>query len=76
MVTIYTKPGCGECIFTKKYLDNKGVPYKELNITESRQYIDEVMNLGFKALPVVVGPNVEAFSGFKPDFLDLFAKDE
>ena len=53
-VTIYSKPGCGQCMFTKKYLDKSKVSYFEKNISENPDWAEEVKALGFQTLPVIV----------------------
>lgn len=69
-VTIYSKAGCGECVFTKKYLEQNGVDYQEFNLTQEPQYLQTVTDLGFSSLPVVVIEGQEAFSGFQPQRLE------
>ena len=32
MITIYSKPNCMQCEFSKKYLNDKGVEFKEINV--------------------------------------------
>ena len=69
-ITIYSKPGCGACLFTKKFLDKLNVTYIEKNITKDPASKQEVIDLGFDALPVVVSPDQEAFCGYQPDKLE------
>ncbi len=40
-VVIYTSTVCPYCVKAKKLLEAKGVNYKELNIDESYEYMDE-----------------------------------
>ncbi len=42
-VVVYTSTVCPYCIRAKKQLDAKGVAYKELNIDENPDYIDEAV---------------------------------
>lgn len=69
-LTIYSKPGCGACLFTKKLLDKLSVPYVEKNLGHHPEYKEEVIRLGFDSLPVVVGPSQEAFCGYQPDKIE------
>lgn len=70
MVTVYSKPNCMQCNFTKKFLDENQVDYQVKDITESDANLNEVKDLGFASLPVVVAEGMEAFNGFRPDRLN------
>lgn len=65
MVTIYSKNDCVQCKMSKKFLDQHGVAYKEINLDEQPEFIEHVMGLGFSAAPVIETEN-EVFSGFQP----------
>lgn len=69
-IVVYTKNGCGQCLFTKKYLEKLGLDYEERNIETHPEYIDEVQSLGFQTLPVIQLADHEAFNGFQPEKLD------
>lgn len=69
MVTIYTKPGCGACIFTKNYLQKQDVAYREINLNTNEEALIYIQKLGFHSLPVIEGPGVRPFSGYQPDLL-------
>lgn len=67
MVTVYSQPGCRPCIFTKRALESAGVPYVEVDITESEEALKTVSELGYKQSPVVVTPEGDHWSGLRPD---------
>ncbi|MFO8069252.1 MAG: glutaredoxin-like protein NrdH [Alkalibacterium sp.] len=69
-VIVYSKPNCMQCQFTKKYLENKGIPFEVKDIEQNEKAIDEVRQLGFSSLPVVIAEGIEAFNGFRPDMLN------
>ena len=69
-VTVYTKPNCMQCNFTKKFLDDNSIRYEIKDIQESEVALAEVKELGFQSLPVVVFDGVEPFFGFRPDLLE------
>ncbi|MGB3161233.1 glutaredoxin-like protein NrdH [Carnobacterium sp.] len=69
-ITVYSKPNCMQCNFTKKYLDDKGINYTLKDIFESEVALDEVKELGFTSVPVISVEGREAFNGFRPDLLD------
>lgn len=33
-IAVYTKPGCVQCTMTTRYLDDRGVEYQVLDVTE------------------------------------------
>jgi glutaredoxin-like protein NrdH len=53
---------------TKKWLNDKGAAFTEINIDEQPQYIEQIKDMGFMAAPVIVKNDV-AFSGFRPSEL-------
>ncbi|AMB94819.1 glutaredoxin-like protein NrdH [Aerococcus sanguinicola] len=73
MVKVYSKPNCMQCKFTKKFLDEHGVAFEMIDVTESEAALEEVKALGFQALPVIVADGQEPFYGFRPDILAKFA---
>ncbi|BAM47438.1 MAG: glutaredoxin family protein [Amphibacillus sp.] len=67
-VIVYSKSGCPECVFTKKFLEEENILYKEKRVDQNKAYLDEVIELGFSSLPVVkIGDQI--FSGYQPDKL-------
>lgn len=67
-VSVYGKPGCVQCKYTTRELDKLNVPYRYLDIEQNEAAHQEVKNLGFSSLPVVV-TNSEKWAGFSPDRL-------
>ena len=59
-----------QCEFTKKFLKDNGLQFEVRDVFESEQFKDEVVELGFTSLPVVVADGHEPFSGYRPDKLD------
>lgn len=59
-----------QCEFTKKFLKDNGLQFEVRDVFESEQFKDEVVELGFTSLPVVVADGHEPFAGFSPDKLD------
>lgn len=70
LVTVYSKPNCMQCNFTKQFLEDNGVPFIVKDIEESEEALAEVKALGFASLPVVVIEGEEPFNGFRPDRLE------
>lgn len=68
-VTIYSKVGCGQCMFTKKYLDKSNISYFEKDISKNTDWLEEVKALGFQSLPVIVIEGEVPFIGYQPERL-------
>ena len=64
-ITLYSKNNCMQCKMTKKFLEQNGATFEEINIDENPEQVDYVKSLGFTAAPVVKAGDV-AFSGFQP----------
>lgn len=68
-VIVYSKPNCMQCNFTKKFLTENEVLFETKDVEESAQALQEVKDLGFLSLPVVLAEGHEPFNGFRPDKL-------
>ena len=68
MITIYSKPNCMSCEFAKKYLNEKGVKFKEINVFEDKEAMQYLLNGGYSQLPVV-DIEGEFHTGFQPNLL-------
>ncbi|HGC6827450.1 TPA: glutaredoxin-like protein NrdH [Streptococcus agalactiae] len=67
-ITVFSKNNCMQCKMTKKFLDQHGADFEEINIDEKPEKIEYVKNLGFSVAPVIEAGNV-VFSGFQPSKL-------
>ena len=72
MVTIYSKNNCVQCKMTKRFLDSNNIAYREINLDEQPEFIEQVKELGFSAAPIIQTPT-EVFSGFQPAKLKKLA---
>ena len=68
MITIYSKPNCMACNFAKKYLDNKGVPFKEIDVFKDKEALAMLRDKGIAEMPVV-SIDGEFHTGFRPELL-------
>ena len=68
-ITVYSKPGCGGCTFTKEYLKKKGVEFEEIDVTKKPEGLTHIKSLGYSGLPVVEFKDIH-FNGFNPQELD------
>jgi glutaredoxin-like protein NrdH len=72
-ITVYTNPSCVQCEQTKKYLTSKELAYEVVDLSKNPEAMDMVMEMGYKAAPVVIaGEN--HWSGFRPDIITRLAE--
>ena len=74
MITIYTKNKCPQCMMTKKFFDDKGVEYKELNLDTHPELIPELKEKGIATAPVVFIGEGDFIVGFQPGKFKKIAK--
>ncbi|VTT06628.1 glutaredoxin-like protein NrdH [Streptococcus dysgalactiae] len=65
MITVYSKNNCMQCKMTKKFLEQHGANFQEINIDEHPEKVEYVKSLGFTSGPVIEADNL-VFSGFQP----------
>lgn len=54
-VTVFTTPGCPACAAIKRYLDQKGVPFVERDVTTDPSAMAEMQRVsGVRIAPVTV----------------------
>jgi len=66
MVMLYSKKSCVQCRATKKALDARGLPYKEILLDGDTEALEYVKSLGYMSAPVVVYGS-ESWAGYNPD---------
>ena len=69
MLTIYSKSGCVQCNATYRALDDRGVEYDVVDMSKDEQALQKVKDLGYLQAPVVITPDGEHWSGFRPDLI-------
>lgn len=57
-----------QCKMSKKFLEQHGADFEEINLDEVPEKIDYVKSLGFTSAPVIEAGDV-VFSGFQPNKL-------
>ena len=72
MLTVYSKPRCMECMYTKMYLDQNKVEYENVDIEANPGAFELIKHYGFTSLPVVALDEQfdNAWSGFNVDRLE------
>jgi glutaredoxin-like protein NrdH len=73
MTTVYTKPNCVQCDATKKLMDKLGVEYTTVDIADNPKELEKLIEMGYRAAPVVVADNGESWAGFQPDKVTALA---
>lgn len=53
VVYVYTKPNCVQCRMVKRYLDNKKIPFIEINIENDEDVINFLKGQGISSAPVI-----------------------
>lgn len=72
MVTVYSKPNCQKCVWTKRKLNKLGVTYDEVDLTADPDARAHVQSLGHLEAPVVVTPE-GSWSGYSELKLEALA---
>lgn len=52
-VKLYSKNNCSKCMFSKMFLNNQGIDFKEINIDNDEAARQELKNKGYQSLPVI-----------------------
>ena len=69
-IKIYTTPTCPYCAQAKQFLTQRKVPYKEFNVMEDQEALDEMVRLtGAKNVPVIVC-GIDVLVGFSRSRLE------
>lgn len=68
MITIFSKPNCVRCEMAKRYLDDKGVPFEEIDVLQDAEALAMLRDAGYSEMPVV-DVNGEFHTGFRPELL-------
>ncbi|OWJ81594.1 NrdH-redoxin [Haematobacter missouriensis] len=69
MVVLYTTAGCQPCRATKRALQQKGIAYEEIDLTQDAAALDLVRSWGYQSAPVVyLGPDHHWY-GYRPDLI-------
>ena len=70
-ITVFSKAGCSQCMFTKRTFEADGVNYKEVRVDENPEMMDYVKDKGVMSLPYVeVVDNdeiISSWSGLRMD---------
>lgn len=65
-ITIYSAPGCAQCVGVKKSIERMGLEYNEIDVRADVNAEQYIRGLGYQSVPVVVSGELH-FAGFRPD---------
>ena len=69
-ITVYSKPNCVACTFTKKYMEENNIPYEAVDVMEDAEALELIKEHGHQGVPVVSIDNFDdSWNGFRPDRL-------
>ncbi|MDQ5860650.1 MAG: glutaredoxin family protein [Actinomycetota bacterium] len=77
-ITVYSTPGCSQCVMTKNWLVRKGITFHSVDLSTSPEDLAVVQALGYASAPVVIvnddgdTKNEKHWYGFRPDLLEEF----
>jgi glutaredoxin-like protein NrdH len=73
MTTVYTKPQCVQCDMTKRLMDKIGVTYDTVDIVDNPEEMQKLIEMGYRAAPVVMTADGESWAGFQPEKINQLA---
>lgn len=77
MITVYTKPNCVSCNFTKKFLEENDIEHSVVDVTKDSVALDMIKLHGYQGVPVVAINRFDnSWSGFRPDRLEELVSDD
>lgn len=75
MLTVYSRPNCMQCNFTKMWLTQNKIPFEVVDIEANPGALELLIHYGWQALPVVaiddeLSNKSKAWAGFQIDKLE------
>ena len=68
MIKVYSKPNCVRCEMAKRYLQDKGVKFEEIDVFQDAEALAMLRDAGYSEMPVV-DVDGEFHTGFQPNLL-------
>lgn len=66
-VTVLSQPGCVQCDATARALTKRGIDFIKVDVSGNAEAVELARGLGYLQVPVVVTPDGDHWSGFRPD---------
>ena len=73
-ITVYSKPACVQCVATYRALDQRGIAYNVVDISENADALNMVRGLGYMQVPVIM-TGEDHWSGFRPDKINTILRE-
>ena len=75
MLTVYSKPNCMQCNFTKMWLEQNNIDFEVIDTQANPEALELIESFGWKQLPVVsidneIGDMSKSWSGFQVEKLE------
>ncbi len=71
MIKVFSSDGCGYCAKLKAYLDSKNVDYEVIDVDESRENYEKLVEIsGQTGIPVAVSDSGNYVIGFDKPKID------
>ena len=65
VVYVYTKPNCVQCRMVKKYLNNKEIPFVEINIKNDENIVEFLKGQGISSAPAIFYGETDKNNGLR-----------
>lgn len=73
-ITVYSKPACVQCTATYRALDQRGIAYTVIDISQDAESLSMVRDMGYMQVPVIVTEG-DHWSGFRPDKINALVRE-
>ena len=65
MIKIYTSPSCVFCVKAKKFLEERNIPYTEMDISTNNEARQFLVDSGFRTVPQIFNDDVLIAGGYE-----------
>ena len=69
-ITVYSTPGCPYCIRLKSYLEQKGMPFTAIDVSQNKDGLDKMVDLSGQMGVPVIDVDGKVVVGFDKDKID------
>lgn len=73
-IVVYSKPNCVQCTATYRALDQRGISYNIVDLSEDAESLAVVRGMGYMQVPVVV-TEADHWSGFRLDKINSLVRE-
>ena len=72
-IVIYTTPNCPQCMMTARTMDQHGIIYDKVDLTQHPDLLDKFKEMGHMSAPIVV-TDKKIWSGFRLEKIKSLAQ--